>query len=142
MRIIKLPEGWLENGVPSKAPRRAVGTVDQVSGLPLRIPTPECAGLHHRLRMSIIGHSLLIAELFGTGRITMIRTSLFALASIALVASAPTLAAPCKDAKGKFVKCPPKAAAPAPVAGGVTKDAKGKCHVASGPKKGQFTKCP
>lgn len=50
---------------------------------------------------------------------------------------APALAGkPCRDAKGKFAKCPPAAAAP-----GVVKDAKGKCHIASGPKKGQFTKC-
>jgi len=39
---------------------------------------------------------------------------------------APALAAPCKDAKGKFVKCPPK-----PVA------KKGPCKDA----KGRFTKC-
>ncbi|QNA83763.1 hypothetical protein G4G27_07000 [Sphingomonas sp. So64.6b] len=64
-----------------------------------------------------------------------------ALASFALLASTGALAAPCKDAKGKFIKCPPKTAAPA-ATGGVTKDAKGKCHIASGPKKGQFTKCP
>jgi hypothetical protein len=64
------------------------------------------------------------------------------LASLAMITSAGALAAPpCKDAKGKFIKCPPKAAAAA-VTGGVTKDAKGKCHIASGPKKGQFTKCP
>ncbi len=72
----------------------------------------------------------------------MIRTSLLAPASLALVAGTPALSAPCKDAKGKFIKCPPAAAKPAPAAGGVTKDAKGKCHIASGPKKGQFTKCP
>ena len=41
--------------------------------------------------------------------------------SIAAV-STPTLAAPCKDAKGKFTKCPPKAAAPATRC----KDAKGR----------------
>jgi hypothetical protein len=71
----------------------------------------------------------------------MIRKSIVALATIALLASAPSFAAPCKDAKGKFVKCPTAAKAPA-AAGGVTKDARGKCHVASGPKKGQFAKCP
>ncbi|MES2450226.1 hypothetical protein NDN01_24855 [Sphingomonas sp. QA11] len=71
----------------------------------------------------------------------MIRTSLFALASLALLTGTPGLAASCKDAKGKFVKCPTAVAAPAVVAAGVTKDAKGKCHIASGPKKGQFTKC-
>jgi hypothetical protein len=59
-----------------------------------------------------------------------------ALAAFVLL-TAPVLASPCRDAKGKFTKCP---AATASV--GVTKDAKGKCHVASGPKKGQFTKCP
>ena len=30
-----------------------------------------------------------------------------------LIAAAPSFAAPCKDAKGKFIKCPPPAAAPA-----------------------------
>lgn len=38
------------------------------------------------------------------------------------LASSPALAAPCKDAKGKFTKCPP-AAGKAP---GRCKDAKGK----------------
>lgn len=34
---------------------------------------------------------------------------IFALTALSLVAgSAPALAAPCKDAKGKFVKCPVK----------------------------------
>ena len=50
------------------------------------------------------------------------RNLLFAVASIALLAgSAPALAAPCKDAKGKFTKCPPKAQKPVRC-----KDAKGK----------------
>ncbi|AMK22431.1 MULTISPECIES: hypothetical protein [unclassified Sphingobium] len=51
-----------------------------------------------------------------------------ALLGLALLAgsAAPALAAPCKDAKGKFVKCPPK-----PVA------KKGPCKDA----KGRFTKC-
>lgn len=61
-------------------------------------------------------------------------------AALALIASPAIAAGPCRDAKGKFTKCPPAVAAAA--TGGVTKDAKGKCHVASGPKKGQFTKCP
>jgi len=69
----------------------------------------------------------------------MIRTSLFAIASLALLSGTPALAAPCKDAKGKFIKCPATAAHPATA--GVMRDAKGKCHIASGPKKGQFTKC-
>lgn len=63
---------------------------------------------------------------------------MLALATAALL-TAPTFAAPCRDAKGKFAKCPMTAPAPA---ANVTKDAKGKCHFASGPKKGQFTKCP
>lgn len=52
-----------------------------------------------------------------------------ALACLALLGASatPALAAPCKDAKGKFIKCPPK-----PVAKkGPCKDAKGrfmKCH--------------
>jgi hypothetical protein len=54
----------------------------------------------------------------------MIRTlkTAFAAAALLGLAATPTLAAPCKDAKGKFTKCPP--AAPAkPVR---CKDAKGK----------------
>ena len=51
----------------------------------------------------------------------------FALTALSLVAgSAPALAAPCKDAKGKFVKCPKAHAAKPKV-----------CHDA----KGHFTKC-
>jgi hypothetical protein len=49
----------------------------------------------------------------------------------------PALAAPCRGAKGRFAKCPTAASSSV----GFTKDAKGKCHIASGPKKGQFTKC-
>jgi hypothetical protein len=63
---------------------------------------------------------------------------LIALTAAALL-TAPALAANCRDAKGKFIKCPAAASASAPA---VTKDAKGKCHIASGPKKGAFTKCP
>ncbi|SDD88163.1 hypothetical protein SAMN05444678_1303 [Sphingomonas sp. YR710] len=64
------------------------------------------------------------------------------LVAFALLAGSavPAWAAPYRDAKGKFIKCPP--AAPAIAASSITKDAKGKCRVASGPKKGQFTKCP
>ena len=62
---------------------------------------------------------------------------ILALAAAAML-TAPSLAAPCRDAKGKFMKCPPAAAMPA----GVTKDKTGHCHVAAGPKKGQFTSCP
>ena len=41
-------------------------------------------------------------------------------AALSLLAS-PALAAPCKDAKGKFIKCPPPAAQPTRC-----KDTKGK----------------
>ncbi len=52
----------------------------------------------------------------------MIRSTLIALAALSLAVHTPALAAPCKDAKGKFVKCPPAASAkPARC-----KDAKGK----------------
>lgn len=52
----------------------------------------------------------------------------------------PTLvAAHCKDTKGKYTKCPSAAVA---AAGGVFQHENGKDHVASQPKKGQFTKCP
>ena len=64
----------------------------------------------------------------------MIRT--FAALSVTALLATSLVAAPCKDAKGKFTKCPP-AAAPS-----FNKDAKGRCHVASGPKKGQLMKCP
>jgi hypothetical protein len=51
----------------------------------------------------------------------------FALSAVSLLAvSAPSLAAPCKDAKGKFVKCPAKPATPK-----VCRNAKG-----------HFIKCP
>lgn len=62
-----------------------------------------------------------------------------ALTAIALLAAPSFAGDKCRDAKGKFTKCPPAAASSS---AGVTKDAKGKCHFASGPKKGQFTKCP
>ena len=32
---------------------------------------------------------------------------LMAAAGVAMLAASPIVAAPCKDAKGKFVKCPP-----------------------------------
>ncbi len=55
------------------------------------------------------------------GRNEMIRKLMTAVALVSL-AGAPALAAPCKDAKGRFTKCPP--AAPAPKQ--VCKNAKGK----------------
>ena len=49
------------------------------------------------------------------------RRAVSALAAVALLAGSAALAAPCKDAKGKFVKCPPAAAK-----GARCKDGKGK----------------
>jgi len=59
----------------------------------------------------------------------------------AAMLTAPAFSAPCRDAKGHFMKCGTATAAKASTASNVTKDAKGKCHFASGPKKGRFTKC-
>ena len=60
-------------------------------------------------------------------------------------------AAPCKDAKGKFIKCPPPAAAPAASArpaAAATHAAAAPAHAATphkgpcrDPKTGRFTKC-
>ena len=52
------------------------------------------------------------------------------------LAGSPALSAPCRDAKGKFVKCPEKSA-PAPKR---CKDAKGK-FVKCPEKKAQPTRC-
>ena len=52
--------------------------------------------------------------------------------AIAAMLAGPSLAAPCRDAKGKFTKCPPAAASIVKV------DKNGKCHDA----KGHFTACP
>jgi hypothetical protein len=51
----------------------------------------------------------------------MVRNLMFAAAALTMVAT-PALAAPCRDAKGKFVKCPDKA----PAKPTRCKDAKGK----------------
>ena len=51
----------------------------------------------------------------------MFRSLLTAAASFALFAT-PALAAPCRDAKGHFIKCPPAAA----TKGARCKDARGK----------------
>lgn len=59
-------------------------------------------------------------------------------AAVAFIATSALAAGQCKDAQGEFTKCPTAAAA---VGGGVVKDAKGKCHIASGARKGRFTKC-
>ncbi len=54
----------------------------------------------------------------------MFRSVMFAAAVMVSLGgmAAPAMAAPCKDAKGKFTKCPP----PAAVKGARCKDAKGK----------------
>ena len=49
------------------------------------------------------------------------RTIVAATAALSLLAGVPALAAPCKDAKGRFVKCHEKPAKPTRC-----KDAKGK----------------
>lgn len=46
---------------------------------------------------------------------------LILVAAVLSITATPTFAAPCRDAKGKFIKCPPVKAAPARC-----KDAKGK----------------
>ena len=60
---------------------------------------------------------------------------------------APTIAAPCRDAKGKFTKCPPSVNTAA--AGGKISapDKTGHCHIdmpapGTKQKKGQFAACP
>jgi hypothetical protein len=50
------------------------------------------------------------------------RKFIIALSAVGIIAgSTPSVAAPCRDAKGKFVKCPDKKASPTRC-----KDAKGK----------------
>lgn len=61
----------------------------------------------------------------------MLRLTFAAIAALSLAAT-PALSGPCKDAKGKFIKCP---------SANVIKGKDGKCRVASGPNKGKFTKC-
>lgn len=70
----------------------------------------------------------------------MIRKSLIAAASIALLVGSTAGAAPCRDPKThRFIKCATASAAPV---ANVVKYKSGRCHVASGPNKGKFTKCP
>lgn len=54
------------------------------------------------------------------------RKLFLAAATLSLIAGAPALAAPCRDAKGKFIKCPDKAPAKAT-----------RCKAANG----KFAKC-
>lgn len=70
-----------------------------------------------------------------------------ALAAAGLIIS-PALAAPCRDAKGHFAKCPPAGAMPGALSSkgsaasamptGVTKDSKGRCHGAGA----KYVACP
>ena len=53
-------------------------------------------------------------------------------------AATPALAAPCKDAKGRFTKCTKTTVV---TKSSVVRGKDGRCRVAAGPKKGQFTKC-
>ena len=72
----------------------------------------------------------------------MIRKLLAVAAVASLLGVAPAIAAPaCKDAKGKFIRCPPAAHAKGPVKAKVVKGKDGKCRIAAGARKGQFTKC-
>jgi hypothetical protein len=72
-------------------------------------------------------------------------------AAVVMTAGVPSIAAaaPCKDAKGKFTKCPPVAVkttttrttstnTATATSTSVKKDKNGRCHDA----KGRFTKCP
>ena len=56
----------------------------------------------------------------------MIRKLLTIAATAGVLVATPTLAAQCRDAKGKFIKCADQAASSS-----VTKDKNGKCRVAS-----------
>lgn len=54
------------------------------------------------------------------------RKLVLALSAVSLLAgSAPSFAAPCKDAKGKFIKCPAKAVPAKPAKPAKCRDAKG-----------------
>jgi len=56
----------------------------------------------------------------------VLKNLLFVAAALSITAGAPAFAAPCKDAKGRFTKCPPKAPAKS-----------ARCKSASG----KFAKC-
>ncbi|RVT92909.1 hypothetical protein [Sphingomonas crocodyli] len=51
-----------------------------------------------------------------------------------------TQKAACRNDKGQFIKCAQVTTTSAMAK--VSKDANGKCRYSTGPKKGQFTKCP
>lgn len=70
-----------------------------------------------------------------------------ALTAAALL-TAPAISANCRDAKGKFTKCPTSGVAVATAGGKISApDSKGKCRVVipapgTKQKKGQFVTCP
>ena len=75
----------------------------------------------------------------------MIRKALFAAASIAMLAGTPSFAAkPCRDAHGRFAKCPAAAVAAKPTSVAKVKPA---ARTAAAPKgvhcklNGKFAKC-
>lgn len=71
----------------------------------------------------------------------MFRKMIAAVAMAGLLGATPVMAASaCRDTKGKYIKCPNATAKQASSA--VAKGKDGKCRYQSGPKKGQFTKCP
>jgi len=55
-------------------------------------------------------------------------------------ATSTTKKATCRNDKGVFVKC--SSSVKTSTRANVTKGSDGRCRFASGPKKGQFTKCP
>jgi hypothetical protein len=67
--------------------------------------------------------------------------SIAAALSVALIAGAAEAKAPCKDDHGKFVKCPPAAAAPATAAAPAAPEAKAAKPAKCRSKKGLFAKC-
>jgi hypothetical protein len=73
---------------------------------------------------------------------------LIAFTALAFVATVADAGSPCRDAKGKYTKCPPSGTAVATAGGKISPpDAKGKCHVlvpapGTKQKKGQFVSCP
>ncbi|TZG25961.1 hypothetical protein [Sphingomonas montanisoli] len=55
-------------------------------------------------------------------------------------ATSTTQKAACRNDKGQFIKC--AQVTNTSTMAKVSKDANGKCRYSTGPKKGQFTKCP
>lgn len=55
-------------------------------------------------------------------------------------ATSTTQKASCRNDKGQFIKC--SEVTNVSTMANITKDSSGKCRFSSGPKKGQFTKCP